>query len=81
MLLLNKKKKDCVKRKWKEKMHQLQKHILFLNFIENYYVPKNISKNSLNMVKNQILLKNIKSLFSLAIRPLTRLLLTVKGLR
>ena len=41
---IEQKEKDCVKRKWKEKMHQLQKHILFFDFIENYYVPKNISK-------------------------------------
>ena len=31
-------------------MHELQKHILFFDFVENYYVSKNISKNSLNMV-------------------------------
>ena len=75
------KEKYRVKRKWKEKMHQLQKHILFFDFIENYYVPKKISKNSLNMEKNQVLLKKIKLLFGLVICPLTRLLLIVKGLR
>ena len=48
------KEKDCVKRKWKEKMHELQKHILFFDFIENYYISKNISKNSLDMVKKKI---------------------------
>ena len=31
-------KKDRVKRKWKEKMNQLKKHILFFDFLENYYV-------------------------------------------
>ena len=41
------KEKDHVKRKWKEKMNQLQKDILFFDFLENYYV----SKNGLNMVK------------------------------
>ena len=38
------KEKYRVKRKWKEKMHQLQKHILFFDFIENYYVPKKYFK-------------------------------------
>ena len=33
-------KKDRVKRKWKEKMNQLKKHILFFDFLENYYVSK-----------------------------------------
>ena len=47
------KEKDYVKRKWKEKMHELQKHILFFDFIENYYISKNISKNSLDMVKKK----------------------------
>ena len=32
------KEKDHVKRKWKEKMNQLQKHILFFDFLENHYV-------------------------------------------
>ena len=33
-------KKDCVKRKWLEKMNQLKKHILFFDFLENHYVSK-----------------------------------------
>ena len=45
------KEKDRVKRKWKQRMHELQKHILFFDFVEKYYVSKTISKNSLNMVK------------------------------
>ncbi|KAG7956032.1 hypothetical protein I3843_11G104300 [Carya illinoinensis] len=39
--------KSHVKRKWKEKMNTEQKHILFFDFLENYYV----SKNSLNVLK------------------------------
>ena len=31
------KEKDHVKRKWKEIMIQLQKHILFFDFLENHY--------------------------------------------
>ena len=38
--------RSCIKRKWKEMMHNLQKHILFFDFVENHH----ISKNSLNMV-------------------------------
>ena len=38
------KEKDHVKRKLKEKMHELQKHILFFDFIENYYVSKKFQK-------------------------------------
>ena len=38
------KEKDHVKRKWKEKMHELHKHILFFGFIENYYVSKKYFK-------------------------------------
>ena len=45
------KEKDRVKRKRKQRMHELQKHILFFDFVEKYYVSKTISKNSLNMVK------------------------------
>ena len=35
--IFDQKEKDCVKRKWKEKMNQLQKHILFFDFLENHY--------------------------------------------
>ena len=68
--------KDRVKRKWKEKMNQLQKHILFFDFLENYYISKDeVSNNHLNVIKkNQILLKKIKLLSSLAIRPLRQFL-------
>ena len=40
------KEKDLVKRKWKERMNSLQKHILFFDFLENCYVSKNVSKNN-----------------------------------
>ena len=83
--IFEQKEKDRVKRRWKEKkMHELQKHIYIyiFNFVENYYVSKNISKNNLNMVKkNQILLKKIILLLGPPICPLIQLLLTVKGLR
>ena len=76
------KEKDRVKRKWKEKMQNCKNIYIFFDFIENYYVSKNISKNNLNMIKkNQILFKKIKLLFDPAIRPLIQLLLIVKGWR
>ena len=37
------KEKYHVKRRWKQKMHKLQKHILFFNFVKNHYISKNIS--------------------------------------
>ena len=44
--------KDRVKRKWKEKMNQLQKHILLFDFLEKDYVSKDeVSKNHLNVIK------------------------------
>ena len=32
--------KDCVKRKWLEKMNQLKKHILFFDFLETFMFQK-----------------------------------------
>ena len=44
--------KDRVKRKWLEKMNQLKKHILFLDFLENHYVSKDeVSIQHLNGIK------------------------------
>ena len=63
-------KKDCVKRKWLEKMNQLKKHILFFDFLENHYVSNDeVSIQHLNVIKkkNQILLKLIRLLLSLLI--------------
>ena len=54
----------------KEKMNQLKKHILFFDFLENYYVPKDeVSKNHLNVIKKSML-KKIKPLLGLVIRLL-----------
>ena len=44
--------KDRLKRKWLEKMNQLKKHILFLDFLENHYVSKDeVSIQHLNVIK------------------------------
>ncbi|KAL4615580.1 hypothetical protein ACB092_07G136400 [Castanea dentata] len=33
--------KDIIKRKWREKMNLLKQHILFFDYLENYYVSRN----------------------------------------
>lgn len=35
-------------------MHDMQKHKLFFGFVENNFVSKNVSQNSLKMVKKKI---------------------------
>ena len=63
--------KDRVKRKLLDKMNQLKKHILFFDFLENYYVPKDeVSKNHVNVIKKSNLLKKIKPLLGLVIHLL-----------
>ena len=63
MLLLNRKKKIVLKENGKKKNAQTAKtYIFFFDFIENYYVPKNISKNSLNMVKKSNFVKEDKTI-------------------
>ena len=50
--------KDRVKRKWKEKMNQLKKHILFFDFLDNHYVSKDeVSKGHLNVIKKSNFVK------------------------
>ena len=50
--------KNHVKSKWLEKMKQLKKHILFFDFLENYYVPNNeTSKQHLSMMKKSNFVK------------------------
>ena len=51
MLLLNRKKKIALNENGKKKCTNNKNIYFFFDFIENYYVPKNISKNNLNMVK------------------------------
>ena len=44
--------KNHVKSKWLEKMKQLKKHILFFDFLENYYAPNNeVSKQHLSIIR------------------------------
>ena len=50
--------KNRVKRKWLEKMNQLNIHILFFDFLENHYVSKDeVSKQHLNVIKKSNFVK------------------------
>ena len=69
--------KDCVKRKWLEKMNQLKKHILFFYFLENYYVPKDeVSKNHVNVIKKSNFVKEDKTIVRSSHSPLKTVLIT-----
>ena len=71
--------KDRVKRKWKEKMNQLKKHILFFDFLENYYVSKDeVSKHHLNVIKKSNFVKEDKTIVRSSHLPLETVLITCK---
>ena len=72
--------KDRVKRKWKEKMNQLQKHILFFDFLESYYNSKDeVSKNHLNLIKKSNFVKKDKTIVRSSHLPLEIVLVNCKG--
>ena len=72
--------KDRVKRKWKEKMNQLRKHILFFDFLENYYVSKDeVSKSHLNVTKKSNFVKEDKTIIKSSHPPLETALVNCKG--
>ena len=49
----------------KKKINQSKKHILFFDFLENYYVPKDeVSKNHLNVIKKSNFVKEDKTIIS-----------------
>ena len=60
-------------------MDELQKHILFFDFVENYYIPTNISKNSLNMAKKWNFVKEDKTIVRSSHPPLETIIITCKG--
>ena len=69
--------KDRVKRKWFEKMNQLKKHILFLDFLENHYVSKDeISIQHLNVIKKSNFVKENKTIVRSSHPPLETVLIT-----
>ena len=64
-------KKNCVKRKWLEKMNQLTKHILFFDFLETHYVSKDeVSKQHLNVIKKSNFVKADKTIIRSSHPPL-----------
>ena len=61
-------------------MNQLQKHILFFDFLENYYVPKDeISKNHFNVIKKSNFVKEDKTIVRSSHPPLEIVLVSYKG--
>ena len=72
-------KKVRVKRKWKEKMNQLKKHILVFDFLKNYYVSKDeVSKHHLNVIKKSNFVKEYKTIVRSTHQPLKAVLITCK---
>ena len=59
-------------------MNQLQKHILFFDFLENHYVSKNASKSSLNMVKKSDFVKEDKTIVRSSHPPLNTIIINYK---
>ena len=58
-------------------MNQLKKHILFFDFLENYYVPKDeVSKNHLNLIKKSNFIKEDKTIVSFVHSLLETVLIT-----
>ena len=58
-------------------MNQLNKHILFFDFLENYHVPKDeVSKNHLNVIKKSNFVKETKTIVRSTYLPLETVLIT-----
>ena len=72
--------KNCVKRKWLEKMNQLKKHNFFFNFLENHYVSKDeVSKQHLNVIKRSNFVKEDKTIVRSSHPPLETVLITCQN--
>ena len=58
-------------------MNQLKKNILFFDFLENYYVPKDeVSKHHLNVIKKSNFVKEDKTIVRSTHPPLETVLIT-----
>ena len=70
--------KNRVKSKWLEKMNQLKKHILFIDFPENHYVSNDeVSKQHLSVIKKSNFVKaNDKSVVRSTHPPLETVVIT-----
>ena len=61
-------------------MNQLQKHILFFDFLENYYISKDeVSNNHLNVIKKSNFVKEDKTVVRSSNPPLETVLVNCKG--
>ena len=61
------------------KGESIEKHILFFDFLENYYVPKDeVSKNHLNVIKKSNFVKEDKTIVRSSHPPLETILITCK---
>ena len=61
-------------------MNQLKKHILFFDFLENYYVSKDeVSQNHLNVIKKSNFVKEDKTIVRSSHSPLEIVLVNCKG--
>ena len=70
-----------LKENGKKKMNQLKKHILFFDFLENYYVSKDeVSKNYLNVIKKSNFVKEDKTIVRSSHSPLETVLVNCKGI-
>ena len=60
-------------------MNQLKEHILFFDFLENYYVSKDeVSNNHLNVIKKSNFIKEDKTIVRLSHPPLETILVKCK---
>ena len=61
-------------------MNQLRKHILFFDFLENYYVSEEeVSKSHLNVIKKSNFVKEDKTIIRSSHPPLETILVNCKG--
>ncbi|KAL4614875.1 hypothetical protein ACB092_07G084200 [Castanea dentata] len=72
--------KDRIKRKWREKMNLLKQHILFFDYLENYYVSRNeVHTNCLNVIKKFAFVKPDKTIVKSSHPPFETVLITCKN--
>ena len=76
-ILLLSLKKTVLKENGLKKMKEMNRHILFLDFLENYYVSKDeISKQYLNVIKKQTFVKANASTIRSTHPPLDTVVIT-----
>ncbi|KAL4645013.1 hypothetical protein ACB092_02G205600 [Castanea dentata] len=72
--------KDRIKKKWRKKMNLLKQHILFFDYLENYYVSRNeVHTNYLNVIKKSAFVKHDKTVVKSSHPSLETVLITCKN--